>query len=145
MPIYEYVCQNCQNTFEVKQGIKDPPLAACSKCEGPVTKIISAPAIMFKGSGWYVTDYSDKLKPPGQEEAGGKADSEKKEGSTEKKETKDTASTTTATKGETSTTTSSTSDQSGTSKNSTAPSTPSSSASSSSSSSSTPSSSSSKS
>ena len=103
MPIYEYVCQDCENAFEVKQGINDPPLTSCSKCEGPVKKIISAPAIMFKGSGWYVTDYSDKLKPPGQEEAGDTAKTEKKEASTEKKEakeTKESPSTTTSSTGE---------------------------------------------
>lgn len=63
MPIYEYVCQGCQHRFEVKQGIKDPPLASCVRCGQAVTKVISPPAIMFKGTGWYITDYSDKLKP----------------------------------------------------------------------------------
>mgnify|MGYP003346178316 CR=1 FL=1 len=64
MPIYEYVCQGCQRRFEVKQRISDPPLSTCEQCGQTVTKVISAPAIMFKGTGWYVTDYSDKLKPP---------------------------------------------------------------------------------
>ncbi|MFM8540243.1 MAG: FmdB family zinc ribbon protein [Nitrospira sp.] len=64
MPIYEYVCQGCQHRFEVKQRISDPPLSTCEQCGQAVTKVISAPAIMFKGTGWYVTDYSDKLKPP---------------------------------------------------------------------------------
>lgn len=72
MPIYEYVCQSCENRFEVKQKVNDPPIAACDRCGQPVVKVISAPAIMFKGSGWYVTDYSDKLKPPGQSESAGK-------------------------------------------------------------------------
>ncbi len=113
MPIYEYACQNCQNTFEVKQGINDAPLTSCSKCEGPVTKLISAPAIMFKGSGWYVTDYSDKLKPPGKEETGGKTDGDKKEGTTEKKETSESTGTTSETKKDAApSTSSSSSDQS---------------------------------
>lgn len=64
MPIYEYVCQSCQHHFEVKQRFSDAPLTSCARCGQAVTKIISAPAIMFKGSGWYVTDYSDKLKAP---------------------------------------------------------------------------------
>lgn len=68
MPIYEYDCQSCRHRFEVKQKMSDPPLSGCVHCGGAVTKVISAPAIMFKGSGWYVTDYSDKLKPPGQAE-----------------------------------------------------------------------------
>jgi len=63
VPVYEYVCQSCQHRFEVKQSISDPPVSSCSRCGQSVTKVISAPAIMFKGSGWYVTDYSDKLKP----------------------------------------------------------------------------------
>jgi putative FmdB family regulatory protein len=63
VPIYEYVCQSCQHRFEVKQGVTDPPLSSCERCGKSVTKVISAPAIMFKGTGWYVTDYSNKLKP----------------------------------------------------------------------------------
>ena len=69
MPIYEYVCDRCQHQFEVKQKVNDSPVSGCLQCGGPVTKVISAPAIMFKGSGWYVTDYSDKLKPPAQADA----------------------------------------------------------------------------
>lgn len=72
MPIYEYVCQGCEHRFEIKQKMSDPPVTACPRCEQPVTKVISAPAIMFKGTGWYVTDYSDKMKPPGQSESAGK-------------------------------------------------------------------------
>jgi predicted nucleic acid-binding Zn ribbon protein len=52
----------------VKQKMSDPPLSRCARCGGAVTKVISASAIMFKGSGWYVTDYSDKLKPSGEAE-----------------------------------------------------------------------------
>ena len=63
MPIYEYLCQTCSYRFEVKQSIKDDPITSCTRCGREVSKLISSPAIMFKGSGWYVTDYSDKLKP----------------------------------------------------------------------------------
>jgi len=64
VPIYEYVCNSCRHQFEVKQRVNDPPLSVCNRCGNSVTKIISAPAIMFKGTGWYVTDYSNKLKEP---------------------------------------------------------------------------------
>lgn len=63
MPVYEYLCQSCRHRFEVTQRMSDPPLKACERCGQPVSKLISPPAIMFKGSGWYVTDYSDKMKP----------------------------------------------------------------------------------
>jgi putative regulatory protein, FmdB family len=66
VPIYEYVCQSCQHQFEVKQKFSDDPILSCVRCGQTVRKIISAPAIMFKGSGWYVTDYSDKMKAPDQ-------------------------------------------------------------------------------
>lgn len=72
MPIYEYLCQHCSHRFEVKQSIKDDPLSSCIRCGQSVTKLISSPAIMFKGSGWYITDYSDKLKPTGGTEGGDK-------------------------------------------------------------------------
>ncbi len=87
MPIYEYECTECGERFEIKQSFSDPPIKtcdqfSCSKAQ-PVTKIISAPAIMFKGTGWYVTDYSDKLKEPGtKSENKGKPTEVKGEGST---------------------------------------------------------------
>lgn len=64
MPIYEYQCQGCGAKCEVKQKLSDAPLTTCERCGGALTKLISAPGIMFKGSGWYITDYSDKMKPP---------------------------------------------------------------------------------
>ncbi|MBI4001593.1 MAG: hypothetical protein HY348_07400 [Nitrospira defluvii] len=63
MPIYEYQCTSCAHRFELKQSIKDEPIKECPRCGKDVTKLISSPAIMFKGSGWYITDYSDKMKP----------------------------------------------------------------------------------
>ncbi len=63
MPIYEYQCSSCTHRFELKQSIKDDPIKECPRCGKDVTKLISSPAIMFKGSGWYITDYSDKMKP----------------------------------------------------------------------------------
>lgn len=86
MPIYEYACEQCGNRFEVKQSIKDAPLVSCSACGGTVKKLISSPAIMFKGTGWYITDYSDKLKPPAGDGASAAAESKtadsKKDGAT---------------------------------------------------------------
>ncbi|MFO0773483.1 MAG: FmdB family zinc ribbon protein [Nitrospiraceae bacterium] len=64
MPIYEYQCQGCGAKSEVKQKMSDAPLTTCERCGGSLSKLISAPGIMFKGSGWYITDYSDKMKPP---------------------------------------------------------------------------------
>lgn len=83
MPVYEYLCQSCQHRFEAKQRISEPPLTACVRCGRAVTKLISPPAIMFKGSGWYVTDYSDKLKPTdtGQSQPGDSATTKEKDGS----------------------------------------------------------------
>ena len=68
MPIYEYECTSCEKRFELKQKMTDPTVQTCDQfgCAEarPVVKVISAPAIMFKGTGWYVTDYSEKLKEP---------------------------------------------------------------------------------
>ena len=62
MPVYEYGCE-AGHRFEVTQKFSDLPITTCQACAQPVSKLISAPAIMFKGSGWYITDCSDKLKP----------------------------------------------------------------------------------
>jgi putative FmdB family regulatory protein len=59
LPLYEYQCA-VDGTFEQMQKFSDPPLTACPKCGGPVEKLLSAPAIQFKGSGWYITDYARK-------------------------------------------------------------------------------------
>lgn len=58
MPIYEYECRKCGALTEVFQKMNDKPPAKCGKCGGRLEKRISAPAIQFKGSGWYVTDYA---------------------------------------------------------------------------------------
>jgi putative FmdB family regulatory protein len=60
MPLYEYECDTCGHRFEVIQKFSDSPLTECPKCQGPVRKLISSPAIQFKGSGWYITDYAKK-------------------------------------------------------------------------------------
>ena len=64
MPLYEYQCSRCQHRFEKLQRFSDPPASSCPACGGPVSQILSAPAIQFKGSGWYVTDYAHKSSSP---------------------------------------------------------------------------------
>ena len=63
MPLYEYKCDACGRRFEVIEKFSDPPEAVCKECgKGPVRRLLSSPAIQFKGSGWYVTDYAQKGK-----------------------------------------------------------------------------------
>jgi len=59
LPLYEYECPKC-GTFEVIRKFADAPLESCPTCAQPVEKLASAPAIQFKGTGWYVTDYARK-------------------------------------------------------------------------------------
>ena len=58
MPLYEYQCKKCHHRFERIQKFSDPHVTKCPKCKGPVEQLLSAPAVQFKGSGWYVTDYA---------------------------------------------------------------------------------------
>lgn len=58
MPLYEYACEACSHRFEKIQKFSDEPIKVCPKCGGPVEKLLSSPAIQFKGSGWYITDYA---------------------------------------------------------------------------------------
>jgi putative FmdB family regulatory protein len=62
MPIYEYECKKCGHRFEVIQKFSDKPRKRCPECRGALERLISPPAIRFKGTGWYVTDYADKKK-----------------------------------------------------------------------------------
>ena len=63
MPLYEYECDACGRRFELIRKFSDPPVEVCTVCgKGPVRRLQSSPAIQFKGSGWYVTDYSQKGK-----------------------------------------------------------------------------------
>jgi putative FmdB family regulatory protein len=97
LPLYEYHCP-VDGTFERMQKFSDPPLTTCPKCGGPVEKLLSAPAIQFKGSGWYITDYARKSAgTDGGKDKGGsekKGESEKKTGEST---SKDSSSTTTST------------------------------------------------
>ncbi len=85
MPLYEYECESCGLRFEVIQRFSDSAVDHCKRCNGPVHKLLSAPAIHFKGTGWYVTDYAKKgaesaTTPPADSSADkngtGKSDSE---------------------------------------------------------------------
>ncbi len=60
MPLYEYECKNCHHRFERIVKFSDKPMKKCPDCGGAVEQLISAPAVQFKGSGWYVTDYAKK-------------------------------------------------------------------------------------
>jgi len=64
MPLYEYQCKKCHHRFERIQKFSDPHIKKCPDCGGPVEQTISAPAVQFKGSGWYVTDYAKKSTTP---------------------------------------------------------------------------------
>jgi len=84
MPIYEYECRKCKAHTEAFQKVSDKPLTKCPKCGGRLDKRISAPAIQFKGSGWYVTDYAGKATKDE------KSESEAKTEKSEKSDTKKT-------------------------------------------------------
>ena len=84
MPIYEYECRKCKAHTEAFKKVSDKPLTKCPKCGGRLDKRISAPAIQFKGSGWYVTDYAGKATKDE------KSESEAKTEKSEKSDTKTT-------------------------------------------------------
>ena len=64
LPLYEYQCTKCKHTFEKIQKFSDPPVTKCPECGGKVEQLLSAPAIQFKGAGWYVNDYAKKSGSP---------------------------------------------------------------------------------
>jgi putative FmdB family regulatory protein len=77
MPLYEYECKKCHHRFEKIQKFSDRMVKKCPDCGGPVEQMISAPAVQFKGSGWYVTDYAKKSS--GQSSSDGSGKDSKKE------------------------------------------------------------------
>lgn len=96
MPIYEYLCQKCGHKFEKIQKFSDRLIKKCPECGGPVEQTITAPAVQFKGTGWYVTDYANKdgrdKSSSGSKESGSpseKADSKEKGDSRDSKESKE--------------------------------------------------------
>jgi putative FmdB family regulatory protein len=70
MPLYEYECKKCGHRFEKIQKFSDKMVKKCPECGGQVEQMISAPAVQFKGSGWYVTDYAKKSSSPGSSSSG---------------------------------------------------------------------------
>ena len=93
MPIYEYACKKCGAHTEVMQKITDKPLTRCRKCKGRLEKLLSAPAIQFKGAGWYVTDYAGKKGEAAEEKKGAQteASTSSNSTSTDKPASKDSA------------------------------------------------------
>jgi len=88
MPLYEYECDACGRRFELIRRFSDLPPESCSLCgSGPVRKLMSSPAIQFKGSGWYITDYAKKDQKGG----GAKGDQKESGGASESAAAKDTA------------------------------------------------------
>jgi len=83
VPLYEYQCKKCHSLTERIQKFSDPPLTTCPHCGGELEQLLSAPAVQFKGSGWYVTDYAKKSgssKSNGSASSEGKSDSGASEG-----------------------------------------------------------------
>lgn len=80
MPIYEYQCDDCGHRSEAIQRLTEAPLSECDECGGMVRRLISAPAVQFKGSGWYVTDYAGRKNDQGSSSA---SESKEAAGSTE--------------------------------------------------------------
>src|SRR5690348_4602993 len=96
MPLYEYQCKKCGHRFEKIQKFSDKMVKKCPECGGVVEQMISAPAVQFKGSGWYVTDYAKKSTSAGS--SGGdsgskdKSDDKSKTDSSSKDSSKESAS-----------------------------------------------------
>src|SRR6202521_4204632 len=87
MPNYEYLCKNCGHRFEQIRKFSDKQLRKCPECGGVIEQVISAPAVQFKGSGWYVTDYAKKASgSAGSSSSSSEGDS----GTKEAKDSKDT-------------------------------------------------------
>ena len=86
MPLYEYECGDCGDRTETIQKFSDDPLTTCQSCGGRLERLLSAPAIRFKGEGWYVTDYGPKGKkdPSEKSEKSEKSDKADKAGKAEK-------------------------------------------------------------
>lgn len=90
MPLYEYQCKKCGHRFERIQRFSDPLVKKCPECGGKVEQLISAPAVQFKGSGWYVTDYAKKSASAsgGDKSESGKSDSAKSDSGSDSKDSK---------------------------------------------------------
>lgn len=87
MPLYEYQCDSCGVRFERIQKFSDPLETVCPTCGGTVHKLLSSPAIQFKGSGFYITDYARKGDAPASKASSG--DSKESKGTGDSKDSKD--------------------------------------------------------
>jgi putative FmdB family regulatory protein len=99
MPLYEYHCDACGHRFEIIQRFSDPPVETCPTCGGAVRKLLSSPAIQFKGSGWYVTDYARKGSEPKADSSSSTAGEKKADGAEKKADSSATTSTSPSTSG----------------------------------------------
>jgi putative FmdB family regulatory protein len=88
MPIYEYLCSQCDERHEIIQRISEEPLTHCPKCGGEMRKLISSPAIQFKGSGFYKTDYASSSSKPPETKSESKSESKSETKTESKSETK---------------------------------------------------------
>jgi putative FmdB family regulatory protein len=84
MPTYEYTCRDCGHTFEIVQSMLDEALTMCPECGGSLRKVFAAPAISFKGSGFYATDHGKKAKTHGESKTSGDKSGESREKTSEK-------------------------------------------------------------
>ena len=89
MPLYEYECQKCGHRFEKIQKFSDKMVKKCPECGSKVEQMISAPAVQFKGSGWYVTDYANKSHAPSEGSADSKKDEKSKSDGSAKESSSD--------------------------------------------------------
>ncbi len=96
MPLYEYECDDCGHRFELIQKFSDELATTCPECSGTLRKLLSSPAIQFKGTGWYITDYARKGEGQGSPAKSDQSSSD--QSSTESKSTKDSDSSSSSTK-----------------------------------------------
>jgi putative FmdB family regulatory protein len=89
MPLYEYLCQKCGHRFEEIRKFSDKQPTKCPKCGGVLEQVISAPAVQFKGSGWYVTDYPKKSGSSAGSSSASQSSSESESDNKDAKESKD--------------------------------------------------------
>ena len=88
MPLYEYECEACGKRFEKIMKFSDPPLEVCQHCgKGPIRKLFSSPAIQFKGSGFYITDYKKSGGGGDSSKSSSSSDSSSSESKSESKST----------------------------------------------------------
>jgi putative FmdB family regulatory protein len=90
LPLYEYACLKCKRHTDKIENMNGPHLKKCPHCGGKVESVITAPAIQFKGSGWYVTDYGKKTAggDSGKSDKGEKSEKSEKAEKSEKSESK---------------------------------------------------------